>query len=906
VASTSTTITTTSKTKKSKKSVKKTVKKKAVKSKDIKEETTAYITDNNIKEAIAYITDNDKKTIDCLCTSVESLLRHSDRHIFIICRDVSANNQELIKSIFLSAKFDKYTIISIDSKDFDINSLSNLGRKAGVTPTAFLKFYLKKLVPDTVERLLYLDADTYVCKPLDELFEIDLSGKFLGVCHDRVLEKRVENYSPTASSFSGQKLFYSKENTELYQRIIANNGGYFNSGVLLFNLKMFNDSLINILANYEKAHGSKHVFIDQDTLNIILGNNVVWLDQKFNMFPPGVGVLKKRFKTISWKELINTSVIIHYTGHTPSKSKFQKALKHYPLEIAPYDPEIGTVISMTTYPTRCNAPLFKRVIDSLLNQKVPSSKIHICVTLEESDIPKIDKSVLEYLDKNNIEVLVAKKNFRPHLKYYYAFKKYPGNPIITVDDDVIANPGIIEELIQTNKEYGYDMIISGRVQRITFDSVGKIRPYDSWVKNITVSDPHDTINNFFLGIGSVYYPPAFVQIVNNTPNLDELIEKSITADDFLLNHIAFENGVECALVKSKNPFYHIGGHYSRQVDFSDSPSYNDSALYRINIREGQNDVIMARLRFRALDPLPEIPNAACYIVDDNFVKLTCWSILSLGKTNPNIHVFVVLNEVSSQNIEVLKSTLSKSGLSSWSFIDAVNGLDGYKQTAAIIKENSRMNHVTSTAAFKFILPQLIPETTTRLIYLDGDTIINGDILELFDIDLTEKYAGVVLDTSLSVNGKEVWFNSGVMVLNLELIRKNDISTKLIQHKMEKPSKYVDQGAFNDIFSDKILWLDGEYNFIIKDSLFDKDNNINPDVFKAKIFHAAGDRKNEYYATLKSVIDFDMPEISTAPSVRSSGSSRKIPILIRYTSRASKKPRFSSPTKTAFKVVRIVR
>lgn len=58
------------------------------------------------------------------------------------------------------------------------------------------------------------------------------------------------------------------------------------------------------------------------------------------------------------------------------------------------------------------------------------------MTLYKDDIKNIPEDLKFLIDEQFVELIVADKDLGPHLKYFYAMKKYKENPIITVDDDI--------------------------------------------------------------------------------------------------------------------------------------------------------------------------------------------------------------------------------------------------------------------------------------------------------------------------------------------------------------------------------------------------------------------------------------------------------------------------------------
>ncbi len=124
--------------------------------------------------------------------------------------------------------------------------------------------------------------------------------------------------------------------------------------------------------------------------------------------------------------------------------------------------------------------------------------------------------------------------------------------------------------------------------------------------------------------------------------------------------------------------------------------------------------------------------------------------------------------------------------------------------------------------FKFFMPKIF-ENLDKILYIDADTLIKGDLLDLYNTDIKKYYLGAVLKYSPNVKVIHIPFrkvlfhydyNCGVMLLNLEKMRKNKITEKLIKTKeKDKLRALMTQTTFNSVIpTRKALKLDPKYNF----------------------------------------------------------------------------------------------
>lgn len=152
--------------------------------------------------------------------------------------------------------------------------------------------------------------------------------------------------------------------------------------------------------------------------------------------------------------------------------------------------------------------------------------------------------------------------------------------------------------------------------------------------------------------------------------------------------------------------------------------------------------------------------------------------------------------------------------------------------------------------FRLKVPEIIPDSIDKIIFLDSDLIIHVNIAELWKVDLSNHYLAACVDQDESIlnnqwlysKGKaqdDHYFNAGVLVMNLKLIRNLgnlfQISMKFL---MDHPEcKFADQDAFNYIFYDKVIFLDPHYN------LFSRRLSNTCDDLLPGIYHFAGDAVN---------------------------------------------------------------
>ena len=236
-----------------------------------------------------------------------------------------------------------------------------------------------------------------------------------------------------------------------------------------------------------------------------------------------------------------------------------------------------------------------------------------------------------------------------------------------------------------------------------------------------------------------------------------------------------------------------------------------------------------------------------YITDDNYVMPTIVSITSaiMNKNESSIYkIFIIGVSINDENKKIIEEFISKN----------IND----KIYLNIMHFNQHYNfddshpYVTSAAIFKFDIVNILSDYD-KVLYIDCDTIILKDLTELFEINLNDYYAAVVKDYYVmeiskhgEIIGVENYFNSGVMLLNTKLLRKDNVKGLLLDYKINKDrQRFMDQDCFNYIFNNKVRFISVKYNCIIN---FWEDYNhevlynfYDYDIFKEEIvvMHLAG-------------------------------------------------------------------
>ena len=121
---------------------------------------------------------------------------------------------------------------------------------------------------------------------------------------------------------------------------------------------------------------------------------------------------------------------------------------------------------------------------------------------------------------------------------------------------------------------------------------------------------------------------------------------------------------------------------------------------------------------------------------------------------------------------------------------------------------------------RLLLPSMLPNLD-KVIYLDCDLVVCKDLQSLWETDVNDMAVAMAPDLwyqdkgTLSRLGIDngTYLNAGVIVMNLDYWRENDIRNKVLSFIAEKGSKltYLDQDALNVILQNVRRQLSVKYN-----------------------------------------------------------------------------------------------
>jgi len=218
----------------------------------------------------------------------------------------------------------------------------------------------------------------------------------------------------------------------------------------------------------------------------------------------------------------------------------------------------------------------------------------------------------------------------------------------------------------------------------------------------------------------------------------------------------------------------------------------------------------------------------CFIYSPNWLKHVYVELYALLATNPQTARVYLLSDAAGAPSSAWCDWAAARGCE-LRFLD----LDArYQQLVTTPKSIGRFSKY---ALYRLLIPEVIPEE--RLLYVDTDALVTGDLSDLYAADLTDCDVVGVRDTgikpqqlkSIGLPADHAYINAGVMLMNLQRIRQRDLMPRWLDLINTKALSCFDQDCIN--LTCDIRLADPVYNASICTGL--------PPLEQVKIAHYAG-------------------------------------------------------------------
>ena len=244
------------------------------------------------------------------------------------------------------------------------------------------------------------------------------------------------------------------------------------------------------------------------------------------------------------------------------------------------------------------------------------------------------------------------------------------------------------------------------------------------------------------------------------------------------------------------------------------------------------------------------------------------SLLDHISENYNYDVVLIQTDVSRENQEILSRMAAGYANVSLRFFHAGSLIKDYA-----LKANA---HISVETYFRFLIQKILPGYD-KVLYLDCDLVVNGDVAELYQTDVDGYLLAAARDPEflahvhgakpeiqkyifrdLGMKDPENYFQAGVLLFNEKEMRKAYTLEQWLTFA-SKPYRYNDQDVLNIYCEGRVKYLDMAWNLItdcdhtrVSHVLIHAPAHIQEEYAIAhaapKIIHYAGHRKPWHKAT----------------------------------------------------------
>ncbi len=208
-----------------------------------------------------------------------------------------------------------------------------------------------------------------------------------------------------------------------------------------------------------------------------------------------------------------------------------------------------------------------------------------------------------------------------------------------------------------------------------------------------------------------------------------------------------------------------------------------------------------------------------YACDDNFVKYT---IVSLHSMMANA------SEDFQYRVYVLHTGITQTMMKKVYDLENEQFEIFFEDVTHYLKSISDKlpirDYYSKTTYYRFFIAEMFPEYE-KAIYIDSDTVVQGDISKLYFTDIGDAYLGACheqamvqvdeygtyVETVIGVS-RHNFFNAGVLLINCEQFRLHFVLDKFIEYlHMYNFVVTQDEDYLNLICKDHVYWLDQRWN-----------------------------------------------------------------------------------------------
>jgi len=229
-----------------------------------------------------------------------------------------------------------------------------------------------------------------------------------------------------------------------------------------------------------------------------------------------------------------------------------------------------------------------------------------------------------------------------------------------------------------------------------------------------------------------------------------------------------------------------------------------------------------------------------FATDRGYLQHLAVALASLLDNNSGMNIYVINNDISADDWKKLEKL----------FIGKDSNLIDAKIDDRQIENLITNSYFTKAMYYRLFIPDIVQGN--KALYLDVDIVINGRIDDLYNTEISNTFLAAVDDMDiknfhdLEMKPSAKYFNSGVMLINLEYWRAYNVKEKVIEFidRKREVIRCHDQDGLNSVINGNWLELHPKYNLhlILLYSEYAPDSTIKEAIDNPVIIHYSGPYK----------------------------------------------------------------
>ena len=226
-----------------------------------------------------------------------------------------------------------------------------------------------------------------------------------------------------------------------------------------------------------------------------------------------------------------------------------------------------------------------------------------------------------------------------------------------------------------------------------------------------------------------------------------------------------------------------------------------------------------------------------FATDKGYLQHLAVALASLLEKNSGMNVYVINSDISGSDWKKLEKL----------FVGKDSKLIDSKIDDSRIEGLITHSYFTKANYYRLFIPDIVKGD--RALYLDADIVVTQSIDDLYNTEISDTFLAAVdnpeiknrYDLEMECSAK--YFNSGIMLINLEYWRAHRIKEKVIEFVSRKPEviQFVDQDGLNSVINGHWLELHPKYNLhtVLLSSDYASDPQIREAMDNPVIIHYTG-------------------------------------------------------------------